>query len=164
MKLVVEAGLIHRDLALRNVLVFALDPSDHKSVRVKVADYGLTKKGTYYYGGNACLPMRWMPPEALKKRKWSEKSDVWAFGVLLWELWTMGDIPFALESDDKVVAERVIAGERLPREGCPEGVYTLMELCWAALPKDRPTFSELQHKLLDLYTDAVALVQVSRSE
>ena len=156
MEQVIESELIHRDLALRNILVFEFDDQNPRSVRVKVTDYGLTREGQYYYGGNEELPIRWMPPEALEKRRWSEKSDVWAFGVLMWELWSAALIPFAFEGNDENVARRVCEGERLPRPSrCPESVYAVMQKCWAPTAQGRPSFRDLRNDLLELYGAAV---------
>jgi serine/threonine protein kinase len=157
MRQLVEEGLIHRDLALRNVLVFRFHPTDPKAVRVKVTDYGLSREGRYYYGGDDDLPMRWMPPEALERRSWSEKSDVWAFGTLMWEMWSFGRIPFGLISSDSEVAARVIAGEQLPQpRGCPDVMYALMQRCWCMLPRERPTFQELWEELLEQYVSLMS--------
>eukprot|EP00658_Telonema_sp_P-2_P066598 TRINITY_DN55584_c0_g1_i1.p1 TRINITY_DN55584_c0_g1~~TRINITY_DN55584_c0_g1_i1.p1 ORF type:complete len:412 (+),score=108.21 TRINITY_DN55584_c0_g1_i1:46-1281(+) len=147
-----EHGMIHRDIAARNVLVFNFDPQDESSLKVKLTDYGLTKEGEYYYGGGDGIPMRWVPPEVIRKRKWSEKSDVWAFGVTMWEMWSAGEIPFAFQPDDEQVAARVVAGERLPQpENCPGAIYGVMQQCWQPLAKDRPSFSELEPLLLNAY-------------
>ena len=159
---IAEEGMMHRDLAARNVLAFVLDPGDPSSILVKITDNGLAKDAsTYYYASGDVLPMRWMPPEAIERRRFSEKSDVWAFGVLLWELWSDVKIPYGVIGDDSEVARRVVAGERLARpDGCPAAAYTIMQRCWAARPQDRPTFAELQQLLLDLH----AQVQGSQEE
>uniref|UniRef100_A0A061RYZ2 Protein tyrosine kinase n=1 Tax=Tetraselmis sp. GSL018 TaxID=582737 RepID=A0A061RYZ2_9CHLO len=148
-----EEGLIHRDLALRNVLVFSFDPENHRAVEVTISDYGLTRQGSCYYGGSEAVPVRWMPPEALKKRRWSEKSDIWAFGVLMWELWSAADLPYAFIGSDEEVARRVCTcGDRLKKpEGCPDGVFALMERCWIEQASQRPSFRELKDELLDIY-------------
>uniref|UniRef100_A0A061S910 Fibroblast growth factor receptor 1 n=1 Tax=Tetraselmis sp. GSL018 TaxID=582737 RepID=A0A061S910_9CHLO len=153
MERITAEHLIHRNLALRNVLVFGFDADNPKAVRVKVADYGLTREGKYYYGGKGVLPLRWMSPEAITRRRWTEKSDVWAFGVLMWELWSAGVEPFAFVSSDEEVAKRIVSGEILPKPiGCSDNVYALMKRCWAA-PAQRPTFRELRDDLLDLYVE-----------
>ena len=98
--------VIHRDLAARNVLVFGFDPCDWKAAHVKVTDYGLallTDKGLTNAGrstvevsthsASAAGPTRWMAVESLQRRAYSSKSDVWAFGVLLWEIITLGFLP-----------------------------------------------------------------------
>jgi len=86
---IVSWALIHRDLATRNILVFAFDASNPAATRVKITDFGLSVDRhyqTHAYGAqNEDVPFRWMPPEALRKRRFSEKSDVWAFGVTAWE-------------------------------------------------------------------------------
>ena len=148
MEQVIESELIHRDLALRNILVFEFDAQNPREVRVKVTDYGLTREGQ--------LPIRWMPPEALERRRWSEKSDVWAFGVLMWELWSAALIPFAFEGNDKDVARQVCEGERLPKPTrCPESVYAVMQKCWARSPQGRPSFRDLRNDLQELYDAAL---------
>ena len=105
------SGLIHRDLATRNVLVFAFDKDNPAATRVKITDFGLAVDRLYqthaYGAQNEDVPFRWMPPEALKKRRFSEKSDVWAYGVTAWELLTDGEVPFAFISSNEAVAELV---------------------------------------------------------
>jgi serine/threonine protein kinase len=110
MEAVACEGLIHRDLACRNVLCFALDSADPSLTDVKVCDFGLSRAGSTFYGGDNNVPIRWMPPEALQRRRWSEKSDVWAFGVTLWELFNYGCIPFAELVADADVCKSVLDG------------------------------------------------------
>ena len=116
--------VIHRDLAARNILVFQFDPNDWKKVQVKVTDYVLSllvNKGfsagetVSTHSASAVGPIRWMAPEALSRRMYSNKSDVWAFGVLLWEIMTLGYVPYHTISEDKDVAQAVLDGERLPK-------------------------------------------------
>uniref|UniRef100_A0A061SIX9 Janus kinase 2 n=1 Tax=Tetraselmis sp. GSL018 TaxID=582737 RepID=A0A061SIX9_9CHLO len=146
-----RAGFIHRNLALRNVLVFGFDHSNHHAVNVKIADYGIIRENLCYHGDIERMPLPWMSPETLKKRRWSEKSDVWAFGVLLWELWTGGQTPYIF-SDMSKVPQLVCQGGRLNKpESCPESVYVLMQWCWQEQPPSRPTFRELHAKLVELH-------------
>ncbi len=151
----IEEGMMHRDLAVRNVLVFAIDDdaANASRVHVKIADYGLAKDAsTYYYASGDVLPMRWMSPEAILRRKFSEKSDVFAFGVLMWELWSYAEVPFSFFSDAEV-GRMVTSGERLAQpDGCPLKAYDLMQHCWAAAPMSRPCFAELYNELLALHT------------
>lgn len=123
-----DARLIHRDLATRNILVFAFDAADVTKTVVKVSDFGLTVNGctaTYMYVQNDnAKPIRYLAPEALKKKRYSEQSDVWSFGVLAWELLTDGDDPFfGITRDDDVVAHVVGGGEAAPanRRAMPFG-------------------------------------------
>jgi serine/threonine protein kinase len=126
-------NVLHRDLAIRNTLAFQFDPQNWKLVLVKVTDYGLSllvNKG--FTGGasvveiqtissNAAGPTRWMAPESIMRRMYSKKSDVWSFGVLLYEVWTLGMIPYHLIADDKEVARLVTQGDRLSRpDNCPQ--------------------------------------------
>ena len=91
--------ITHRDLAARNVLVFAYNSQSHLHVLVKVSDFGLSRQmagaqdSAYYYGSGRSVPVRWSPPEVLQRHKFSEKSDVWSFGVTVWEMFSMGLVP-----------------------------------------------------------------------
>ncbi|XP_069555168.1 megakaryocyte-associated tyrosine-protein kinase [Brachyistius frenatus] len=131
--------LVHRDLAARNVLV-----SDDSVA--KVSDFGLTK-GDSKVSDKAKLPIKWTAPEALKKEKFSTKSDVWSYGVLLWEVFSFGRQPYPKMSL-KDVKERVEGGYRMEApDDCPPSVYDLMRLCWDQEPRRRPGFSKLREKL-----------------
>ena len=163
-------GLVHRDLAARNLLVFAFEPGDPAATRVKITDFGLAMDRLYQthaYGvQDEDVPFRWMPPEALKKRRFSEKSDVWAFGVTAWEMLSDGEVPFAFITSNEAVAERVCGGERLARpDGCDDPLWALLLRTWAARPADRPSFTELAGELAHLdvsgLTTAASGVDVS---
>ena len=149
MEALANAGLTHCDLATRNVLVFAFDAG---SVRVKVTDFGLSVQRhyqTHAYGAEgAPAPFRWMPPEALRRRRFSEKSDVWAWGVTAWELLMGGDIPYSHLSTNEQVHLAVTGGERLPRPAeCPDRLWAVIERSWAAAPGDRPDFAAIRAEL-----------------
>lgn len=99
------------------------------------------------------LPIKWSAPEVLKFNKTSSKSDVWSFGITLWELFSYGEVPYRGMSN-KEVSEQVIAGYRLEMPpGCPPEIWNLMKICWAENPKDRPTFSEINEDLEKLCTE-----------
>jgi len=92
------------------------------------------------------LAVRWAPPEAISgRRRWvPELSDVWSFGVLLWEAYTRGFVPYDLLQSDEVVAAHVCGGGRLDQPaGCPDAVYGVMRACWAQRPQERPSFATL---------------------
>ncbi|XP_041368095.1 tyrosine-protein kinase ABL1-like [Gigantopelta aegis] len=138
---------IHRDLAARNCLV-------SENHLVKVADFGLArlmKDDTYTAHAGAKFPIKWTAPEGLAFNKFSTKSDVWAFGVLLWELATFGMSPYpGVELTD--VYHLLERGYRMERpSGCPANVYQLMLKCWQWEPKDRPTFQDIHFCLENMF-------------
>ncbi|KAJ0065146.1 hypothetical protein NL108_005612, partial [Boleophthalmus pectinirostris] len=131
--------LVHRDLAARNVLV-----SDNSVA--KVSDFGLTKVHSKT-SDNAKLPIKWTAPEALTKQNFSTKSDVWSYGILLWEIFSYGRQPYPTMNVAEV-KEMVEAGYRMEApEDCPADLYSVMRLCWEQEPRRRPSFQKLRHKL-----------------
>uniref|UniRef100_A0A8C9D0S2 Protein tyrosine kinase 7 (inactive) n=1 Tax=Panthera leo TaxID=9689 RepID=A0A8C9D0S2_PANLE len=142
---------VHKDLAARNCLVSA-------QRQVKVSALGLSKdvyNSEYYHFRQAWVPLRWMSPEAILEGDFSTKSDVWAFGVLMWEVFTHGEMPHGGQADDEVLADLQAGKARLPQpEGCPSKLYRLMQRCWALSPKDRPSFSEIANTLGDNPADS----------
>lgn len=96
------------------------------------------------------LPIRWMSPEALFDRSFSSKSDVWSFGIVIWEVITFGSTPYpGLSASD--VAFKVRNGEVMDKpDHCSEEVYKLMKDCWAMSPEERPTFSDFKHQIQKL--------------
>jgi hypothetical protein len=98
------------------------------------------------------VPVRWMPPEAILRRRWSEKSDVWAFAVTVWEMFTHGLVPYTFIFSDSEVGQRVAGGHRLERPmtptECPPGVFSVMLKCWEEEAEARPTFAELKSIIL----------------
>ncbi|CAM4626507.1 megakaryocyte-associated tyrosine-protein kinase isoform X1 [Lepidochelys kempii] len=131
--------LVHRDLAARNILI------SEENV-AKVSDFGLAKvdpKGT----DATKLPVKWTAPEALKHNKFSAKSDVWSYGILLWEVFSYGRAPYS-KMTLKEVTEMVEKGYRMEApEECPPSLYTLMKTCWEIEPGKRPSFKKLTEKL-----------------
>ncbi|GFO06236.1 hepatocyte growth factor receptor [Plakobranchus ocellatus] len=131
-----------------NIVTVWLDEEFH----VRVADFGLARdvyEKEYYSASNrkALLPVKWMAPECLEKGTYSAKSDVWSFGVVLWELMTRGLKPYP-EVDNWDIARYLKAGRRMPHPNyCPDPLYEIMLECWQWLPTDRPTFSELVEKI-----------------
>ncbi|GLH08363.1 Tyrosine kinase receptor Cad96Ca [Gryllus bimaculatus] len=118
------------------------------------------KAATSYYQG--ALPIRWMAPESLLHRVFTHKSDVWSFGVLLWEIVTLGSTPYPGLGAREVV-RRVRAGGRLERPAhCRPQLYRVMARCWAADPQRRPDFSELKRELGALVEAADAGVDLDR--
>ncbi|KAL7732792.1 hypothetical protein ACLKA6_005930 [Drosophila palustris] len=141
---------IHRDLAARNCLV-----GDNKLV--KVADFGLARlmrDDTYTAHAGAKFPIKWTAPEGLAYNKFSTKSDVWAFGVLLWEIATYGMSPYpGIDLTD--VYHKLEKGYRMERPpGCPLEVYDLMRQCWQWDAADRPTFKSIHHALEHMFQES----------
>ncbi|KAK7499781.1 hypothetical protein BaRGS_00008872 [Batillaria attramentaria] len=139
--------IVHRDVATRNVLL------TERNV-CKVSDFGLARyiddNDVYELGSKRPLPIRWMAPESLRDGVHTSQSDVWAYGVLLWEIVTLGASPFPGMSG-KVVMEHVISGTRLeiPPQCSPE-LSDIMTSCWAMRPDERPTFDVIAGKFEQL--------------
>jgi c-src tyrosine kinase len=128
-------NFIHRDLAARNVLI-----SDDNVA--KVSDFGLTRDVLQKSEGMK-LPVKWTSPEALRENKFSNKSDVWSFGILLWEIYSYGRVPYPRVPVEEV-ASHVERGYRMDSpDGCPEHIYAIMVECWHKDPSQRPNFARI---------------------
>ncbi|XP_062845055.1 tyrosine-protein kinase ABL1 isoform X2 [Trichomycterus rosablanca] len=145
-----KKNFIHRDLAARNCLV-------GENHLVKVADFGLSRLmtgDTYTAHAGAKFPIKWTAPESLAYNKFSIKSDVWAFGVLLWEIATYGMSPYP-GIDLSQVYELLEKDYRMERpEGCPEKVYELMRACWKWNPAERPSFAETHQAFETMFQES----------
>lgn len=139
-----EKNFIHRDLATRNILVA-------EDLSCKISDFGLSRDlddDTYYESEGGMVPIRWTPPEAYKYKKYSTASDVWSYGITMYEIWTKGAIPYGKKWTNMNVMLNVEKGYRLPPpEGCPKPVYQLMVQCWNPRRKMRPTFMSITERL-----------------
>ncbi|XP_046446105.1 inactive tyrosine-protein kinase transmembrane receptor ROR1-like isoform X5 [Daphnia pulex] len=135
---------VHRDLAARNCLI-----SDN--LIVKISDFGLSRdiySSDYYrVQGKSMLPVRWMPPEAILYGKFTIESDVWSFGVVLWEIYSFALQPYYGYNNQDVI-DMVRSRQLLscPSE-CPSRIYSLMIECWSEVPLRRPTFTEVHNRL-----------------
>lgn len=135
---------VHRDLAARNVLV-------GDNLTVKISDFGLSRdvySSDYYrVQSKSLLPVRWMPPEAIMYGKFTTESDIWAFGVVLWEIFSYGLQPYYGFSNQEVI-EMIRSRQILPSpEDCPARMYGLMVECWHEMPTRRPNFREVHARL-----------------
>ncbi|KAM6095865.1 vascular endothelial growth factor receptor 1 [Chlamydotis macqueenii] len=139
---------IHRDLAARNILL-------SENNVVKICDFGLArdiyKNPDYVRKGDARLPLKWMAPESIFDKIYNTKSDVWSYGVLLWEIFSLGASPYPGVQIDEDFCSRLKEGTRMRApEQATEEIYQIMLDCWRSNPNDRPRFSELVEKLGDL--------------
>ncbi|XP_074474846.1 tyrosine-protein kinase Fer [Sebastes fasciatus] len=134
---------IHRDLAARNCLV------GDGSV-LKISDFGMSRQeddGIYSSSGLKQIPIKWTAPEALNYGRYSSDSDVWSYGILLWETFSLGVCPYPGLTNQQA-REQVEKGYRMAcPQRCPDDVYKVMQRCWQYNPEDRPKFSELQRDL-----------------
>uniref|UniRef100_A0AAZ3ST24 non-specific protein-tyrosine kinase n=1 Tax=Oncorhynchus tshawytscha TaxID=74940 RepID=A0AAZ3ST24_ONCTS len=132
-----------RDIAARNVLVSSVDC-------VKLGDFGLSRymeDSSYYKASKGKLPIKWMAPESINFRRFTSASDVWMFGVCMWEILIYGVKPFQGVKNNDVIG-RIENGERLAMpHNCPPTLYSLMTKCWAYDPSKRPCFTELKAQL-----------------
>uniref|UniRef100_T1JDP9 Tyrosine-protein kinase n=1 Tax=Strigamia maritima TaxID=126957 RepID=T1JDP9_STRMM len=136
--------VVHRDLAARNVLI-----SDEATA--KVSDFGLARDESFNQEGGK-FPIKWTAPEALRHSKFSNKSDMWSFGILLWEIYSFGRVPYPRIPLADVV-QHVEKGYRMEApEGCPPEVYEIMRKAWDLQPELRPTFSDVLKSLEHLRT------------
>ncbi|XP_039443017.1 fibroblast growth factor receptor homolog 1-like [Culex pipiens pallens] len=143
---------IHRDLAARNILVA-------EGYVMKIADFGLARDvqdHEYYRKMTAGkVPIRWMAPESLEHFFFDSRTDVWSFGVLLWEIMTLGRQPYLNVTSWEYQLQYLKQGNRLEKPAqCPDDVYDVMRGCWQVTPTQRPSFGEiLQH--MKLCSDAL---------
>nr|XP_031833558.1 insulin-like receptor [Nomia melanderi] len=148
---------VHRDLACRNCMVA-------EDLTVKVGDFGMTRdiyeRDYYRKGSKGLLPVRWMAPESLKDGVFSSFSDVWSYGVVLWEMVTFASQPYQGLSNDQVLRYVIDGRVMEPPENCPELLYDLMKRTWRHKATKRPTFMDIVATLLD-HTDKKSFQQVS---
>uniref|UniRef100_A0A8C7TAZ3 Tyrosine-protein kinase n=1 Tax=Oncorhynchus mykiss TaxID=8022 RepID=A0A8C7TAZ3_ONCMY len=137
---------IHRDLAARNCLV-------GESNLLKISDFGMSRQeddGIYSSSGLKQIPIKWTAPEALNYGRYSSESDVWSFGILLWETFSLGVCPYPGMTNQQA-REQVEKDYRMscPTK-CPEEIYKVMQKCWEYKPENRPKFADLQKELASI--------------
>ncbi|XP_060751451.1 tyrosine-protein kinase SYK isoform X3 [Tachysurus vachellii] len=151
MKYLEEHNFVHRDLAARNVLLV----TQHYA---KISDFGLSKALTsehdYYESkGHGKWPVKWYAPECMNFFKFSCKSDVWSFGVLMWEAFSYGQKPYKGMKGNEVI-QLIESGERMAAPlNCPSEMYNIMLKCWTYKADERPSFSVVEPRLRDYYYD-----------
>ncbi|XP_017383936.1 tyrosine-protein kinase SYK isoform X3 [Cebus imitator] len=153
MKYLEECNFVHRDLAARNVLLV----TQHYA---KISDFGLSKalradESYYKAQTHGKWPVKWYAPECINYYKFSSKSDVWSFGVLMWEAFSYGQKPYRGMKGSEVTA-MLEKGERMGcPAGCPREMYDLMNLCWTYDVENRPGFAAVELRLRNYYYDVV---------
>ncbi|XP_056369626.1 muscle, skeletal receptor tyrosine-protein kinase isoform X4 [Oenanthe melanoleuca] len=152
-----ERKFVHRDLATRNCLV-------GENMVVKIADFGLSRNmysADYYKANeNDAIPIRWMPPESIFYNRYTTESDVWAYGVVLWEIFSYGMQPYYGMAHEEVIYYVRDGNVLSCPDNCPLELYNLMRLCWSKLPADRPGFASIHRILERMYDRAVANMSV----
>ncbi|KAM7375058.1 hypothetical protein PAMA_014239 [Pampus argenteus] len=142
-----DLNMVHRDIAMRNILVASPEC-------VKLGDFGLSRymdEHEYYKASICRLPIKWMAPESINFRRFTAASDVWMFGVCVWEIFSIDQQPFCWLENGEVIIQ-LEAGVRLPEPpSCPPTVYPLLTRCWAHEPNCRPSFSELVGSLSEIH-------------
>ncbi|XP_062539675.1 ephrin type-B receptor 5 isoform X4 [Armigeres subalbatus] len=155
-----DMNYVHRDLAARNVLV-------NSSLVCKIADFGLSREienaSDAYTTRGGKIPVRWTAPEAIAFRKFTSASDVWSYGVVLWEVMSYGERPYWNWSNQDVI-KSIEKGYRLPAPmDCPEALYQLMLDCWQKQRTHRPTFSSITQTLDNLARQPQVLLTTRNS-
>ncbi|XP_011203998.2 tyrosine-protein kinase receptor [Bactrocera dorsalis] len=144
---------IHRDIAARNCLLSSRGPGRV----VKIADFGMARdiyRSDYYRkGGKAMLPIKWMPPEAYVDGIFSVKTDVWSFGVLLWEVFSLGMMPYPGLQNPQVMKLVANGGRLGSPPACPPAIYRIMADCWNPTPEHRPNFHSLLNRIHEVTLD-----------
>uniref|UniRef100_A0A3Q2R269 non-specific protein-tyrosine kinase n=1 Tax=Fundulus heteroclitus TaxID=8078 RepID=A0A3Q2R269_FUNHE len=140
-------NMVHRDIAVRNVLVASAEC-------VKLGDFGLSRyidEQEYYKASVSRLPIKWMAPESINFRRFTSASDVWMFGVCVWEIFSMAQQPFFWLENGQVI-NQLESGVRLQKpQTCPPTIYGLLTRCWAYEPHSRPTFGELVRSFSEIH-------------
>jgi len=144
MSLLESKRVIHRDLSLRNILVKASSPPSKMKYVVKISDFGLSQSiESSYFITTGNFPVKWSAPEVLEYGTCTTKSDVWSFGILLWEMFSYGKLPFSEFSAVDVVP-KVLNGYIMAQPlNCPNEMYDLMKRCWMKETENRPTFADI---------------------
>jgi len=147
-------GILHRDIACRNLLCSVIDDQ----YVVKITDFGLSKDASIYkMNDESTIPVRWTAPEILNRQIYTTKSDVWSFGVVIWEIFSFADVPYGLltnkEVTEQVTQRKISLGK--PND-CPDQVYNLLIQCMNFNVHLRPNFAEI--------AEAISLFHSNKSQ
>jgi len=141
-----DVNYVHRDVAARNILLL-------NEKTIKLSDFGLSRgmfeeSHEYTAAHRTKLPIKWMAPESIEYLKFSTKTDVWGFGVCVWEIFSAGRKPYSGVQNSEIIQILMIQRKRLemPFE-CPASLYSLMNQCWLADPEKRPSFAKIKGEI-----------------
>lgn len=153
-----DVKMVHRDLAARNILLAAGNV-------IKISDFGLSRDvyegDTYLKKSRGRVPVKWMALESLEDHIYTSKSDVWSFGVVLWEIVTLGATPYPGVGPEYLF-QLLKSGYRMHRpEGCSPHIYRMMQCCWQSRPQERPSFKELTQKLESILQDSASYLDLN---
>jgi len=162
----VDRNIIHGDLACRNVLVFQMNPVNPKKNFVKLTDFGLTSVSKLYSVVESpamttmtIIPTRYVAPELLrnlKKLDYSERSDVYSMGVLMWEACAYGKLPYSNIDNSDIIRQHKLSDRRLSQPSlCSDNLWTIINECWESEPKERPRFQSLKESISSLQSDSI---------
>jgi len=156
MEFLAKKGYVHRDLAARNVLV-------GPNKLCKISDFGLTRfvyeEKVYVGGKTRKLPIKWMSIEAIVDQRFTTFSDVWSFGVLLFEVVTLGGTPYPTMTGQELL-RFLRAGNRMKKpENCSDEIFTVMKACWLTDPLSRPTFTDIKERFEMLISKGTPYVE-----
>ncbi|EFX67214.1 hypothetical protein DAPPUDRAFT_130278 [Daphnia pulex] len=154
MEFMADKNVLHGDLAARNVLL-----ADHGVV--KVADFGMARKmknHDYKKNGDELMPVKWMAIESLTDKIFSSQSDVWSYGIVLWEIFTLGKIPYPGIDYGLALVTAIQNGHRMEKpKFAPDFFGEMMKSCWQKDPKERPTFSQLAEAIEEYIESLVSI-------
>ncbi|KAI8796645.1 proto-oncogene tyrosine-protein kinase receptor Ret, partial [Biomphalaria glabrata] len=153
--------IVHRDLAARNVLVT-------EGLKMKISDFGLSRDvyeaDAYLKMSKGRMPVKWMAPESLYAQIYTMKSDVWSYGIVLWEIVTLGASPYPGIPPERLFP-LLSTGYRMDRpDDCPEELYAIMQKCWKGEPENRPNFSTLRDILDHLLQQKTDYLELSNEK
>ncbi len=152
--------VIHGDLAARNILL-----TNYKDTLIaKVGDFGMGKvsSNSVYYSKDSKIPAKWVAPEVIERLRYSNKSDAWSFGVVIWEIFSLGETPYPGMSNEEVVV-MVLRGETMTvPENVPTSMATIMKKCWGKNPDNRPSFKEIANEFE--VKDEVSYLSLEKSQ